>query len=141
MIVLSLHWGPNMRRSPSRRFREFARAVVDYGVDIVHGHSAHVVQGIERHGSGVILYDTGNFIDDYWKFPLRRTFWSFIFLFHVQAGKLVRLRLVPVLLHASSKGVAAQETFQAIKGHMMSLCAAFDTLIADTPEGLEIALS
>ncbi|TWT13717.1 CapA family protein [Reyranella sp. CPCC 100927] len=141
LVVLSLHWGPNMRRSPSRRFRAFAHAVIDFGVDVVHGHSAHVVQAIERHGNGVILYDTGNFIDDYWKFPLRRTIWSFIFLLHVSAGRLVKLQLVPVLLHASPLGLAKGTTSQAIKEHMMSLCTEFDTPAVDTPAGLEIPLT
>lgn len=141
LVVLSLHWGPNMRRSPSRRFREFARAVIDYGVDVVHGHSAHVVQAIERYGSGIILYDTGNFIDDYWKFPFRRTIWSFIFLLHVKAGRLTRLQLVPVLLHRSPLGLATGATSEAIRKHMMSLCAAFGTPIVNTPEGMEIPLA
>lgn len=141
LVVLSLHWGPNMRRSPSRRFREFAHAVIDYGVDVIHGHSAHVVQAIERYGRGIILYDTGNFIDDYWKFPFRRTIWSFIFLLHVNAGRLTRLQLVPILLHASPLGLATGEISQAIKAHMMSLCAPFGSPIFDTPEGLEIPIS
>lgn len=141
LVVLSLHWGPNMRRSPNRRFRAFAHTAIDSGVDVVHGHSAHVVQAIERHGNGIILYDTGNFIDDYWKFPLRRTIWSFIFLLQVTAGRLTKLQLVPVLLHASPLGLAKGATSHAIKGHMMSLCAKFGTPLIDTPDGLEISLS
>ncbi|TXL82166.1 hypothetical protein FHP25_00230 [Vineibacter terrae] len=47
--------GPNMRRSPNRRFRAFARAVIDDGIDIVHGHFAHVVQAIERYGHAIII--------------------------------------------------------------------------------------
>jgi poly-gamma-glutamate synthesis protein (capsule biosynthesis protein) len=141
LIVLSLHWGPNMRRSPNRRFREFAHAVIDDGVDVVHGHSAHVVQAVERHGSGIILYDTGNFIDDYWKFPLRRTIWSFIFLLDVKAERIRRLRLSPVLLHGSPLALATGTMSQAIKTHMTSLCAAFGTPVLDTPAGLEIVVS
>lgn len=141
IVVLSLHWGPNMRRAPSRRFREFAHAVIDDGVDVIHGHSAHVVQAVERHGNGVILYDTGNFIDDYWKFPLRRTKWSFVFLLHLADKRMKRLQLVPVLLHASPLGLATGQIARAMCAHMTSLCAKFATPVADTSQGLEISLA
>jgi poly-gamma-glutamate synthesis protein (capsule biosynthesis protein) len=140
LIVLSVHWGPNMRIAPSRDFRRFAHAAIERGVDVLHGHSAHVVQAIERHGRGVILYDTGNFIDDYWKFPFRRTTWSFIFNLIIEDGSPARLQLVPILIHASPLGVATGEIFQAITQNMRSLCAEFGTRIIDTADGLEIPL-
>jgi poly-gamma-glutamate synthesis protein (capsule biosynthesis protein) len=65
LVVFSIHWGPNMRERPTRAFRTFAKQVVDAGVDVFWGHSAHIVQGIEFWHGGVILYDTGDFIDDY----------------------------------------------------------------------------
>jgi len=34
-----------MREVPSESFRAVARWLVDRGVDLVHGHSAHVFQG------------------------------------------------------------------------------------------------
>jgi poly-gamma-glutamate capsule biosynthesis protein CapA/YwtB (metallophosphatase superfamily) len=140
LIVLSLHWGPNLRRRPSRWFRAFAQAAIDAGVDVLHGHSAHVVQAIERHGRGVILYDTGNFIDDYWKFPFRKTTWSFVFLFEVEAGALRRLQLVPVRIHHSPLGLATGATFDAINAHMKELCAAVGTEIRANTWGLEVPL-
>jgi poly-gamma-glutamate synthesis protein (capsule biosynthesis protein) len=141
LVVLSLHWGPNMRLSPSRRFRRFAHAAIDCGVDIIHGHSAHVFQAVERHRNGLILYDTGNFIDDYWKFPFRRTLWSFMFFVDIEDGRPTRLRLVPVHIHASPIGLATGETSQAIKRRMISLCAPFGTPIVDSPDGLDVLLA
>jgi poly-gamma-glutamate capsule biosynthesis protein CapA/YwtB (metallophosphatase superfamily) len=142
LVVLALHWGPNMRTAPPSWFRRFAHAAIESGVDIVHGHSAHVFQAVERHRDGAILYDTGNFIDDYWKFPFRHTFWSFIFLVEVGADRRWRLRLLPVNVHTSSHAsplsLATGDSFQAIREHMRRLCRAFDTPIIDTPEGLEI---
>ena len=69
IIVLSVHWGPNYRWWPPHRYRRFAREAVNLGVDIVHGHSAHVLQAVEFHGNGLILYDTGDYMEDF----LRRT--------------------------------------------------------------------
>jgi poly-gamma-glutamate synthesis protein (capsule biosynthesis protein) len=138
LVVLSVHWGPNMRRAPSRRFRRFAHAAIDCGVNILHGHSAHVVQAIECYGSGTVLYDTGNFIDDYWKFPFRNTVQSFVFPLDVEDGKPKRLQLVPVRIHASPLGLATGATFKSITASMKSLCAAMDTVVIDTAAGLEI---
>jgi len=140
LVVLSAHWGPNMRRVPSNRFRRFAHAAIECGVDVIHGHSAHVFQAIERHKSGVILYDTGNFIDDYWKFPFRRTIWSFVFLLDVEAGRPRRLELVPVRIHGSPLGIASGDISEAIKTRMASLCANLGTSVIKTPAGLEIPL-
>jgi poly-gamma-glutamate capsule biosynthesis protein CapA/YwtB (metallophosphatase superfamily) len=141
LIVLSLHWGPNMRLSPTGRFRRFAHAAIECGVDIIHGHSAHVFHAVERHGNGVIPYDTGNFIDDYWKFPFRRTSWSFVFLLDIEDNRLRRLRLVPVHIRLSPLGLATGKMALAIKERMKSLCAVFGTPIVDTPEGLEIPIA
>jgi poly-gamma-glutamate synthesis protein (capsule biosynthesis protein) len=54
-----------MVEEPPDRFCEFARWLVAEGVDVVHGHSAHVFQGVEVHRGRPVLYDTGDFVDDY----------------------------------------------------------------------------
>jgi poly-gamma-glutamate synthesis protein (capsule biosynthesis protein) len=98
-VILSAHWGPNLRPWPPARFRRFARAAIDCGVDVFHGHSAHIVQGVERRGDGVILYDTGDFIDDVWWFPFLPFFTGGVFLVDFVDGKASGLRVVPVVLH------------------------------------------
>lgn len=139
LIVLSLHWGPDLRTAPSEGFRRFAHAVIEHGVDVIHGHSAHVVQAIECHRHGIILYDTGNFIDDYWKIPFRHTTWSFIFDLAVENGRPIRLRLVPVLTHPFPR-IATGKVLQAIAGTMRSRCAALGTALVDSSEGLDVLL-
>ena len=141
LIVLSLHWGPNMRMRPTRAFKGFAHAAIERGVDIIHGHSAHVVHGIERYGRGVILYDTGDFIDDYWKFPFRQTVWSFVFNMILVDGKPSALRLVPVLTNSAPLSLSTGEVFKATNAYMKSHCAAFGTPADESAEGLEIALA
>lgn len=137
LVILSLHWGPNMRTAPSDDFRSFAHAAVERGVDVIHGHSAHVVQAIERYRHGVIFYDTGNFIDDYWEIPFRRTTWSFVFGLTVENGRLSRLTLVPVLTQPAP-AVASGELFHAITAYMKARSAAFGTTLVETANGLEV---
>ena len=98
VLVFSIHWGPNMRARPTEAFRAFARHVVDAGADIFWGHSAHVVQGIEAWHGKLILYDTGDFIDDYMVDPDLRNDLSGIFLVGCCESKVEDVRLVPTLI-------------------------------------------
>jgi hypothetical protein len=64
--IFSVHWGPNYAWRPSAEIRSMAHFLVDEcGVDIVHGHSAHHVQGVERYRGRLIIYGCGDFVDDY----------------------------------------------------------------------------
>jgi len=65
LVVASLHWGANWETEPRAVHERFGRWLVDLGVDIVHGHSAHVLQGVEVYQGSPILYDAGDFVDDY----------------------------------------------------------------------------
>lgn len=139
IVVLSLHWGPNMVVSPPPHFQEFAGAAVGGGVDLLHGHSAHVFQGIQRGKPGLILYDTGDFLDDYAVDPQLRNDWSFVFLLDfTEAGDLDRVRLVPVALGYARVDLATGADFREICERMKSRCAPFATPLTDIPEGLEI---
>ena len=65
LLILSIHWGPNMIEKPPSLFQSFAHALIDLGVDVIHGHSAHIFQGVEIYQGKLIFYDTGDFVDDY----------------------------------------------------------------------------
>src|SRR5579883_1179924 len=140
LVILSAHWGPNMVILPPPHFRQFARAVVDSGVDIFYGHSAHIFQGVENYKQGLILYDTGDFLDDYAVDPVLHNDWSFVFLVEVGTQGLCKLRLIPVFLLYTQVELARGEKLTAICDRMQSLCAAFNTSVLKTAEGLEIKL-
>lgn len=64
--IFSIHWGPNYTWQPSPDIRSLAHFLIDEcAVDIVHGHSAHHVQGVERYKGKLIMYGCGDFVDDY----------------------------------------------------------------------------
>ncbi len=54
--TFSFHWGPNYALIPSIEIQEMAHWLVDQGVDVIHGHSAHHPQGIELYHDAVIIY-------------------------------------------------------------------------------------
>ncbi|MGA9401613.1 CapA family protein [Haladaptatus sp.] len=99
LLVASLHWGPNMRTEPTVEFREFARWLAEEGVDVVHGHSAHVFQGVEVVDETLVCYDTGDFVDDYATDSKQHNDRSFLFEVGVADGELSDLRLRPTEIY------------------------------------------
>ncbi|KAF2101768.1 putative polyglutamate biosynthesis protein [Rhizodiscina lignyota] len=64
--VFSVHWGPNYLWRPDPEARDLAHFLIDEcGVDIIHGHSSHHVQGVEQYKGKLIIYGCGDFVDDY----------------------------------------------------------------------------
>lgn len=61
MYILSPHWGPNYvwrTFSQQKQGEEFIKA----GVDLIVGHSAHMIQEIEYYKNKLIMYSIGNFL-------------------------------------------------------------------------------
>lgn len=95
LLVASVHWGPNWVERPSDRLVAFGHWLVDQGVDLVHGHSAHVVQAIEQYGDGVILHDTGDLVDDFGVKDDLGNDKSYLFEVTLKGGDFEKIRLVP----------------------------------------------
>ena len=61
LVLVMVHWGPNMMPAPVPYVRAAAEAMEAAGATLVAGHSAHVPQGVR----GRVLFDLGDFLDDY----------------------------------------------------------------------------
>jgi len=136
LVVFSNHWGANFVERPSAEFRSFARRVIELGADIYHGHSAHICQGIEIYRGKPILYDTGNFIDDYAVHPQLRNDRSCLFKVMFEQGKLCRIELLPVSLSVAHVALARGKEFGAISARMEMLCAELGTRIMRSDDRL-----
>ena len=95
LLVVSLHWGENWIERPTDRLVTFGHWLVEQGADLVHGHSAHLVQAVEQYGDGVILHDTGNLVDDFGTKGDLGNHDSFLFELALDGGEFERVRLVP----------------------------------------------
>lgn len=129
LVVFSNHWGPNMVERPPELFQRFAHAVIDLGADLFFGHSAHLVQGVEVHHGRLILYDTGDFLDDYAIDPLLRNDWSFLFRTVLSPGGPPNLELFPVRLGYATVHVARGNEREAICARMQRLCEELGTRV------------
>ncbi|NGX38154.1 MAG: putative polyglutamine synthesis accessory protein [Chlamydiae bacterium] len=124
LLILSMHWGPNMQKRPLPDFRSFAHALIDLGVDILHGHSAHVFQGVEIYKKKLILYDTGDLVDDYAVDPILRNDRSFFFIIKVDKKKLISLRMIPTLISQFQVNISHEKV---PLDEMEALCKEFKT--------------
>ena len=127
LVVFSIHWGPNMRQAPPREFKEFARAALDAGADIFHGHSAHIFQGVEIYKGKPILYDTGDLIDDYYVDMVYKNDQQFLFLVSATGSRVERIELVPVLISQAQANIARGAAVDPILERMQSLSGAMGT--------------
>jgi poly-gamma-glutamate synthesis protein (capsule biosynthesis protein) len=60
-VVVSIHWGQELRETPKDYQVALAHKFIDLGADLVLGHHPHIVQGIEIYKGVPILYSLGNF--------------------------------------------------------------------------------
>jgi poly-gamma-glutamate capsule biosynthesis protein CapA/YwtB (metallophosphatase superfamily) len=101
IAVVSIHWGTNWGHAiPSEHVR-FAHALIDRGIDVVHGHSSHHPRAIEIYEGKPILYGCGDLITDYegitWpRLDPYRPDLVFLYFVTFEDGALVELRMTPM---------------------------------------------
>ncbi|MBI2908217.1 MAG: CapA family protein [Chloroflexi bacterium] len=65
VLVVSMHWGVHFVPAVVATYQvDVGRAALDWGADIILGHHAHILKGIEVYKGKVIFYSLGNFAFD-----------------------------------------------------------------------------
>lgn len=97
LTLVSMHSGTEYTPYPNNRQKEFARAAIDAGADMVFGHHPHVVQGTEIYKDKTIIYSLGNFVfDQPWS---RETQQGLIAKLKFTGKKLETMNLIPVRIY------------------------------------------
>jgi poly-gamma-glutamate synthesis protein (capsule biosynthesis protein) len=141
LIVVSAHLGPNMRQRPNPTLRAYKRRLAEQGADIVHGHSSHIVQGLERIGSSLVFHDAGDFVDDYAIDPELRNDLSFLFLVEASKSGIGRVRLIPVRLYVAQVRRAPPDDAAVVCERMQALSRELGVALKRTGDGLDADLS
>ncbi|HLA11899.1 MAG TPA: CapA family protein [Pyrinomonadaceae bacterium] len=136
LVIFSIHWGPNMAERPSPLFQQFAHAVIDAGADVLHGHSAHIFQGIEIYGGKPIIYDAGDFVDDYSVDPVLRNDFGLLFRLLVEEKQVKHLELLPVFISKCQVNVAVGSHRLAILERITNLSREMGTTISSSAQRL-----
>ena len=124
-VLVTPHWGPNMTAAPLRRVRRAAATLRRAGATLVAGHSAHVFHGV-RDG---VLYDLGDFLDDYAVDPRLRNDLGLLFLVDLEREGALRLEAVPLKLDFCHTRLAEREEAAWIRDHFTASCAALGSSV------------
>ena len=119
-VLVTPHWGPNMTAAPRRYIRRAANALLDAGATLIAGHSAHVFHGLAPR----VLYDLGDFLDDYRVERKLRNDLGLLFLVDL-AGD--RLEAIPLKLEFAHTRLATGADAAWIERRFVSACAALGT--------------
>jgi poly-gamma-glutamate capsule biosynthesis protein CapA/YwtB (metallophosphatase superfamily) len=104
LVVVSIHWGSNWGYQIVPEQTRLAHALIDGGVDLVHGHSSHHPRSIELHRGRLILYGCGDLLNDYEGISGHEEYRDDLRLLYLAdldaaTGGLVDLRIVPMQSH------------------------------------------
>jgi poly-gamma-glutamate capsule biosynthesis protein CapA/YwtB (metallophosphatase superfamily) len=117
------HWGPNMTPAPVPPVGAAARRLRDAGATLVAGTSAHVFHGVEDR----ILYDLGDFVDDYAVNSRLRNDLGLLFLVDVEPDGPRRIEAVPLRLEYAHTRLARGEEADWIRRRFREACCALGT--------------
>lgn len=134
-VLVTPHWGPNMTPEPVPHVRAAAPTILEAGAALIAGHSAHVFQGVD----GRILYDLGDFLDDYAVDPTLRNDLGLLFLVSLDERGPVRLEALPLKLDFCYTKLAQGEDAAWIGKRFTDACAAFGTEVSEENGRLIIA--
>ncbi|EMA63083.1 CapA family protein [Halorubrum lipolyticum] len=143
LVVASLHWGPNWETEPRAVHERFGRWLIERGVDVVHGHSAHVLQGVEVYLGRPIIYDAGDFVDDYVSYQDRqgvRNKRSALFELVARDGGLDELVVEPIEIVDEAATLADDEVSEWVRDTLAERSAVFETEIEQSDDQLVFPL-
>lgn len=97
-VIVTPHWGPNMTARPLPYIRAAAHDLLAAGATLVAGHSAHVFHGIHRQGGQAVLFDLGDFLDDYATDPALRNDLGVLWRVSLDRSGVRDIEAVPLVL-------------------------------------------
>ncbi len=139
-VIFTIHWGPNMRSRPTSEFRAFSRAVLSAGADLFWGHSAHLVQGVEFRDGKPILYDTGDFVDDYAVDSELRNDLSALFRVAIRPPEIESVEAIPVSIDDMRVSLAHGTNRARFLRHLTALCSELGTEVGQQETGPALTL-
>jgi poly-gamma-glutamate capsule biosynthesis protein CapA/YwtB (metallophosphatase superfamily) len=133
-ILATPHWGPNMTSRPVPHVQRAADELVDAGASVVAGHSAHVFHGVR----GGVLFDLGDFIDDYAVDPVLRNDLGLLWRLTLDGHGPRRLEALPLKLEYCFTRPAEGAEAAWIGRRLRQSCAELGTDVLDRDGQLTI---
>lgn len=109
VVIILLHDGVEYTNLPSSHQKEFARAMIAAGADLVVGHHPHWVQQVEIYRGKPIIYSLGNLVfDQMWSVETRE---GSLVRVDFSGGSVEKLEFMPLLIqdYGQAEIIAAGE--------------------------------
>ena len=124
--IVSPHWGPNFRLRPESYMYRAAMDMVRAGANLIAGHSAHTFQGVSQ----AVLYNMGDFVDDYPRVPILRNDLGLLWLVDCSTHyKNPRVKALPLRIRDGQTRLAKGAARQVIYRRLQRACQAFNTTV------------
>jgi poly-gamma-glutamate synthesis protein (capsule biosynthesis protein) len=133
-VLVTPHWGPNMCPEPVPHVRAAARELLAAGATLLAGHSAHVFQGVQ----GPVLFDLGDFLDDYAVDPRLRNDLGLLFLVTLDESGPRRIEAVPLRLEYAHTRLARGEDAAWVRTRFRAACAKLGTAVREEEDRLVV---
>jgi poly-gamma-glutamate capsule biosynthesis protein CapA/YwtB (metallophosphatase superfamily) len=134
-VLVGPHWGPNMTTRPPPHVRRAAEALLAAGATLIAGHSAHVFHG----AAPSVLYDLGDFVDDYAVDARLRNDLGLLFLVDLDASGPRRVEAVPLALDFCHTRLARGDDAAWIRRRFIDACAELGTTAVEEDGRLVVA--
>jgi poly-gamma-glutamate synthesis protein (capsule biosynthesis protein) len=136
-LLVSPHWGPNMTPRPLGYVRRAAAGLRKAGATLIAGHSAHVFHGVAGH----VLFDLGDFVDDYATDPVLRNDLGLLWLLTIEGTEATAVEAVPLHLGYCHTTLAGGDDAGWIRRRFREACAELGTDLDETDGRLVVRLT
>jgi poly-gamma-glutamate capsule biosynthesis protein CapA/YwtB (metallophosphatase superfamily) len=133
-VLACPHWGANMATEPVPHIRRAADALLRAGATLIAGHSAHVFHGV----AGRVLFDLGDFVDDYRVDPTLRNDLGLLWFVELDRAELVQVEALPLKLDYCHTRVANGDDRAWIARRFLDACEALGTRAEERADRLVI---
>lgn len=139
IVVTSIHWGSNWGYTVPRDQVRFAHALVDGGVDVVHGHSSHHPRPLELYRGKLIAYGCGDLVNDYEGITGYEDYRDYLRLLYFPSleptGRLRELRITPLQARRMRLGRGSAKDCRWLQEVLGRISRGFGSRIAYDPDG------
>ncbi|HEX6384551.1 MAG TPA: CapA family protein [Anaerolineae bacterium] len=137
-VVVAFHWQPNWVRHVPQYYRSLAKRLIEAGATIIWGHSPHHFQGVEWLDNSVVLYATGDLVDDYALHPHFRNDRQLLFQVVLSHEGVERVLVYPLELEFAHTQPALAEVRQWIIRRFTEMCDEVGSRVEPQDEWLEV---
>ncbi|MBF6301707.1 CapA family protein [Nocardia amamiensis] len=143
ITIVSVHWGPNWGYGVALSEKQFAHRLIDAGVDVVHGHSAHHPRPIEIYRGKPILYGCGDVIDDYEGIRGHERYRTELHLLYLVSSDadVVETRMIPLRERHMRLEWAARAESRWLCEMMEHISHGFGTRVASRPDDFPVVFN